>query len=76
MTEMAYMYQSMPLACRSLRKLGNQVDLCLESPGLSHGDRLRMMAAVGNLLLPRRVDLVLRENLPAEVDAHGQRVGR
>ena len=34
------------------------------------------MAAVDALLLPWRVDLVLRQELPAELEAHLQRVGR
>ena len=57
-------------------KPGSDIDLCLEGPELSHGDRLRLMAAVDDLLLPWRVDLVLRQELPAELDAHVQRVGR
>lgn len=55
---------------------GSDIDLCLEGPALSHGDRLRLMAAVDALLLPWRVDLVLRQELPAELEAHVQRVGR
>ncbi len=34
------------------------------------------MAAVDDLLLPWRVDLVLRQELPAELEAQVQRVGR
>ena len=41
---------------------GSDIDLCLEGSGLSHGDRLRLMAAV--------------DELPPELDAHVQRVGR
>jgi len=55
---------------------GSDIDLCLEAPLLSHGDRLRLMAAVDDLLLPWRVDLVLRHELPADLEAHVQRVGR
>ncbi len=55
---------------------GSDIDLCLEGPLLSHGDRLRLMAAVDDLLLPWRVDLVLRHELPADLEAHVQRVGR
>ena len=55
---------------------GSDIDLCLEAPLLSHSDRLRLMSAVDDLLLPWRVDLVLRQELPAELDAHVQRVGR
>lgn len=55
---------------------GSDIDLCLEGPRLSHSDRLRLMAAVDDLLLPWRLDLVLRHELPSDLDAHVQRVGR
>ena len=55
---------------------GSDIDLCLEGPALSHSDRLSLMAAVDDLLLPWRVDLVLRQELPAELYDHVQRVGR
>ena len=55
---------------------GSDIDLCLEGSALSHGDRLRLMAAVDELLLPWHVDLVLRQELPAELEAHVQRMGR
>ena len=55
---------------------GSDIDICLEAPQLRHSDRLRLMAAVDDLLLPWRVDLVLRQELPAELEAHLQRVGR
>ncbi|MCP9911303.1 nucleotidyltransferase domain-containing protein [Cyanobium sp. BA20m-p-22] len=55
---------------------GSDIDLCLEGPALNHSDRLALMAAVDDLLLPWRVDLVLRQELPAELGALVQRVGR
>lgn len=55
---------------------GSDIDLCLEDPQLSHVDRLRLMAAVDDLLLPWQVDLALRHELPADLEAHLQRVGR
>jgi uncharacterized protein len=55
---------------------GSDIDLCLEAPQLRHSDRLRLMAAVDDLLLPWRVDLALRHELPADLEAHVQRVGR
>ena len=55
---------------------GSDIDLCLEGPELDHNDRLVLMAAVDDLLLPWRVDLVLRQELPDELEAHVQRVGR
>ncbi|MFY8149356.1 MAG: hypothetical protein ACOVNL_09085 [Prochlorococcaceae cyanobacterium] len=55
---------------------GSDLDLCLEAPLLSYSARLRLMAAIDDLLLPWRVDLVLRHELPAELEAHLRRVGR
>ena len=55
---------------------GSDIDLCIEAPQLSHGDRLRLMAAVDDLQLPWRVDLALRHELPADLEAHVQRAGR
>jgi uncharacterized protein len=55
---------------------GSDIDLCLEAPLLSHSDRLRLMAAVDDLLLPWRVDVALRHELPADLEAHVQRVGQ
>ena len=53
---------------------GSDIDLCLQAPQLSHADRLCLMAAVDNLLLPWQIDLVLRHELPAILEAHLQRV--
>jgi predicted nucleotidyltransferase len=55
---------------------GSDIDLCLDGPLLRHIDRLRLLAAVEELLLPWQVDLVLRHELPADLEAHLQRVGR
>ena len=55
---------------------GSDIDLCLEAPLLSHSDRLRLMAAVDDLLLPWRVDVALRLELPVDLEAHVQRVGQ
>ena len=55
---------------------GSDIDLCLEGQQLSHQDRLRLMAAIDDLLLPWKVDLVLRHELPPELLAHLDRVGR
>ena len=55
---------------------GSDLDLCLEAPQLSHSDRLRLLNAIDDLYLPWQVDLVLRHELPAELEAHVQRVGR
>jgi predicted nucleotidyltransferase len=55
---------------------GSDIDLCLEGPRLTHLQHLRLMAAVDDLLLPWQVDLVLRHELPPELEAHLQRVGQ
>ena len=55
---------------------GSDLDLCLEAPQLSHSDRLRRLNAVDDLYLPWQVDLVLRHELPADLETHVQRVGR
>jgi predicted nucleotidyltransferase len=55
---------------------GSDLDICLEAPQLSHSDRLRLLNAIDDLYLPWQVDLVLRHELPAELEAHMQRVGR
>ena len=55
---------------------GSDIDLCLDAPQLGHSDRLRLMAAVDDLLLPWQVDLALIHELPADLKAHVQRVGR
>ena len=55
---------------------GSDLDLCLEGRQLTHRDRLQLMAAIDDLLLPWSVDLVLRHELPPELEAHVQRVGR
>jgi predicted nucleotidyltransferase len=55
---------------------GSDIDLCLEGHQLSHQERLRLMAAIDDLLLPWKVDLVLRHELPPELMAHLERVGR
>ena len=55
---------------------GSDIDLCIDAADLSHADRLRLMAAVDDLLLPWTVDLVLCHELPADLVSHVQRVGR
>jgi len=54
----------------------SDIDLCLEAPELSHHARLRLMAAIDDLLLPWSVDLALRHELPEDLEQHVQRVGR
>ncbi len=55
---------------------GSEIDLCIDAADLSHADRLRLMAAIDDLLLPWTVDLALRQELPPDLLSHVQRVGR
>ena len=55
---------------------GSDIDLCIDASDLSHADRLRLMAAIDDLLLPWTVDLALRHELPPDLLSHVQRVGR
>ena len=55
---------------------GSDIDLSLEGAGLDHRDLLELMGEVDDLLLAWRVDLSLRHQLPPELEAHLQRVGR
>ena len=55
---------------------GADIHLCIDSARLSHADRLRLMAAIDDLLLPWTVDLALRHELPPDLLSHVQRVGR
>jgi predicted nucleotidyltransferase len=55
---------------------GSDLDFCLEAPQLSHSDRLRLLNAIDDLYFPWQVDLAMRHELPAELEAHVQRVGR
>ena len=55
---------------------GSDIDLCIDAADLSHVDRLRLMAAIDDLLLPWTVDLALLHELPPDLLSHVQRVGR
>jgi hypothetical protein len=55
---------------------GSDIDLCLEAPQLSHADRLRLMAAVDDLLLTWPEHLLLRHEIPEDLGAHINRLGR
>ena len=54
---------------------GSDIDVCLEGPELSHGDRLRLMGEIDDLLLPWSIDLSLCSELPDDLAAHVGRVG-
>jgi predicted nucleotidyltransferase len=55
---------------------GSDIDLSLEGPSLTHADLLHLMDGVDELLPAWTADLSLRNQLPEELEAHLQRVGR
>ena len=55
---------------------GSDLDLCLFGEAITHLDRLQLMHAIDELLLPWPVDLALRHEMPDELMAHLSRVGR
>ncbi|MEB3263303.1 MAG: nucleotidyltransferase domain-containing protein [Synechococcus sp.] len=55
---------------------GSDLDLTLEGDDLSHHKLLLLLQAIDDLLLPWSVDLSLRQELPADLEAHIERVGR
>ena len=61
---------------RGRERPGSDIDLCVDAAHLSHRERLRLMAAIDDLLLPWAVDLALRHELPPDLLSHVQRVGR
>jgi predicted nucleotidyltransferase len=54
---------------------GSDIDLTLVAPGLCHADRLRLMGALDDLLLPWSIDLSLHHELPEPLRQHVARVG-
>lgn len=58
---------------------GSDIDLTLVAPQLSHADRLRLMEALDELLLPWSIDLSLHHELPEalrrQVAQEGKRLG-
>ena len=57
-------------------RTGSDLDLCLVGEAITHLDRLQLMHAIDELLLPWQVDLALRHELPDELLDHLNRVGR
>jgi aspartate/methionine/tyrosine aminotransferase/predicted nucleotidyltransferase len=55
---------------------GSDIDLALVAPALQHSDRLRLMEALDELLLPWSIDLALHHELPEPLRQHIARVGR
>lgn len=54
---------------------GSDTDLSLQRAGLGHGELLRLMGAIDELLLPWQVDLSLLADLDPAVRDHIERVG-
>ena len=49
---------------------GSDLDLCLVGEGTTHIDRLQLMHAIDELLLPWQVDLALHHEMPMELLDH------
>ena len=56
-------------------KPGSDIDLCLEGKNLNHNNRLLILRAVGDLLLPWRIDLVIMHQLDQNLLSHINRLG-
>ena len=80
------LFKAFELAWNSLRDLlssramvsykpGSDIDLCLEGKNLNHNNRLLILSAVGDLLSPWRVDLVIMHQLDQNLLNHINRVG-
>ena len=52
------------------------IDLSLEGPSFTNADLLQLLDAVDELLMGWTVDLSLRHQLPAALEAHLQRAGQ
>ena len=55
---------------------GSDIDLTLVAQTRRHDDRLRLMGALDELLLPWSIDLSLLHELPEPLSQHVARVGR
>ena len=55
-------------------KPGSDIDLCLEGKNLNHNNRLLILSAVDDLLLPRRIKLVIMHQLDQNLLNHINRV--
>ena len=56
-------------------KPGSDIDLCLEVKNLNHNNRLLILSAVDDLLLPWRIDLVIMHQLDQNLLSHINRFG-
>ena len=56
-------------------KPGSDIDLCLEGKNLNHNNRLLILSAVDDLLLPWLIDLVIMHQLDQNLLSHINRFG-
>lgn len=56
-------------------KPGSDIDLCLEGKNLNHNNRLLILSAVDDLLLPWSIDLVIMHQLDQNLLSHINRFG-
>ena len=56
-------------------KPGSDIDLCLEGKNLNHNNRLLILSAVDDLLLPWRINLVITHQLDQNLLSHINRAG-
>ena len=56
-------------------KPGSDIDLCLEGKNLNHNNRLLILSAVDDLLLPWRIELVIMHQLDQNLLSHINRLG-
>ena len=56
-------------------KPSSDIDLCLEGKNLNHNNRLLILSAVDDLLLPWRINLVIMHQLDQNLLSHINRVG-
>ena len=56
-------------------KPGFDIDLCFEGKNLNHNNRLLILSAVDDLLLPWRIDLVIMHQLDQNLLSHINRFG-
>ena len=56
-------------------KPGFDINLCFEGKNLNHNNRLLILSAVDDLLLPRRIELVIMHQLDQNLLSHINRLG-
>ena len=56
-------------------KPGFDINLCFEGKNLNHNNRLPILSAVDDLLLPRRIELIIMHQLDQNLLSHINRFG-